>query len=80
MCLAVPGKLLERLDDDPLVPMGRVDFGGVFRDVCLACVPSAEVGDHVLVHVGMALQVIDAKHAAATFEALRELTLLEDES
>jgi len=71
MCLAVPG-MIESIDDgDPLVRNGRVRFGGVVREVCLACVPEATVGDYVLVHAGFALNVIDEEEAQATLELLR---------
>ncbi|MFH1566855.1 MAG: HypC/HybG/HupF family hydrogenase formation chaperone, partial [Gemmatimonadota bacterium] len=52
MCLAVPGKLLEITDADPVTRTGRVSFGGVVKEVNLACVPEARVGDYVTVHVG----------------------------
>ncbi len=59
MCLALPG-LLETIDDpDPLTRRGRVRFGGIARTVHLALVPDAVPGDHVLVHVGVALAVVD---------------------
>jgi hydrogenase expression/formation protein HypC len=52
---------------------GKVRFGGVSRDVCLACVPDVVVGEYVLVHVGFALTRIDAEEAARTYELLLEL-------
>lgn len=60
MCLAVPGELIS-IDEhpDPLWRMGEVSFGGVLRQVSLACVPEARVGDQLLVHVGMALTVLE---------------------
>ena len=70
MCLAVPGKLLEIKGDDPCFRTGRVSFGGVIKQVSLACVPEARVDDYVLVHVGMALSVVDQKEAAETFAYL----------
>jgi hydrogenase expression/formation protein HypC len=60
MCLAVPGELVSIEEhEDPLWRMGEVCFGGVLRPVSLACVPEAQVGDRVLVHVGMALTVLE---------------------
>jgi hydrogenase expression/formation protein HypC len=56
----------------------RVSFGGVIKQVSLACVPEARVNDYVLVHVGMALNVVDEKEAAAVFSYLREMGELED--
>jgi hydrogenase expression/formation protein HypC len=73
MCLAVPGKIESIRGEDPLRRTGRVDFGGVFRDVQLAYVPEAEVGDYVLVHVGFALSVLDEDEARETFESFNEL-------
>ena len=77
MCLGVPGKIV-RIDPDPLgMNMGKVSFGGVVKEVCLAYVPEAEVGDFVVVHVGFAISRIDEKEAARVFEALKELGELE---
>jgi hydrogenase expression/formation protein HypC len=73
MCLAVPGKILDIAGEDPYFRAGRVSFGGVVRQVSLACVPEAQVGDYVLVHVGMALSVIDEHEAAETFVCLAEM-------
>lgn len=78
MCLAVPGKLVDRFTENGLL-MGKVDFGGVARAVCLEHVPDAEVGDYVLVHVGFALSRIDEAEAMRVFELLRELGALEDD-
>jgi hydrogenase expression/formation protein HypC len=72
MCLAIPGELKEIFEQDG-VPMGRVDFGGLARDVCLTCVPEARVGQYVVVHVGFALSVLDADEAARTLALLDEL-------
>lgn len=73
MCLAVPGRVLSIAGDDPLTRMGRVDFGGVVREVNLAFVPEVVVGDHVLVHVGFAITVLDEEAAAATLAELARL-------
>jgi hydrogenase expression/formation protein HypC len=70
MCLAVPGKLLEITGDDPCFRTGRVSFGGVIKKVSLACVPEARIDDYLLVHVGMALGVVDQQEAAETFAYL----------
>jgi len=64
MCLALPGRLESIEDDDPLLRRGRVRFGGVVREIHLALVPEAVPGDDVLVHVGVALSVIDPAEAA----------------
>jgi hydrogenase expression/formation protein HypC len=70
MCLAVPGRLEEWIDRDPLLARGWVAFGGVRRECHLACVPEAEVGDYVLVHAGIALRRVDI---IAAEKLLREL-------
>lgn len=83
MCLAVPGKVLSvsgsKSGDDPILRTGRVDFGGVVREVHLAYVPEAVPGDHVLVHVGVALTVIDEAEAGRVLEALNSLEAPADE-
>ncbi len=72
MCLAIPGEVLSVDGDD--LRMGRVSFGGVVKSVCLAYVPEAGVGDHVLVHAGFAIAAVSADHARAAAEALATLT------
>ncbi len=79
MCLGIPGKLLEIHEQDSL-PMGKVEFGGIAKDICLAYVPEAEVGDYVLVHVGFAISRIDEQEAQEIFsyiEQIGELSELE---
>ncbi len=72
MCLAVPAKLVEvRREDDP--PMGKVQFGGIFKEACLAYTPEVEVGQYVLVHVGFALSQIDPSEAQEIFSYLKEI-------
>jgi hydrogenase expression/formation protein HypC len=81
MCLAIPGKVTSISGDDPLLRSGKVDFGGVLREVSLAYVPEVKVGDYVIVHVGFALSRVDEAEANQVFEYLREmqeLTELED--
>lgn len=79
MCLAVPGRILSIEGDDPLLRAGRVDFAGVVKRVNLACVPVAKVGDHVLVHVGVAIGVVDEDEARRTLEYLKGMGDLADE-
>lgn len=79
MCLGVPGKLVEIRQQDDL-PMGRVEFGGILKDVCLAYTPEAQVGDYILVHVGFALSCIDEAEAQETFRLLREIAAVGDDS
>lgn len=71
MCLAVPGKIIEIREDD--LRTGRVSFGQVVKEVSLAFVPKATVGQYVMIHAGMALEVIDEAAANKVFEALKEL-------
>ena len=73
MCLAVPGRVLSTAGDDALTRTGRIDFGGVVKEVNLIYVPEAEAGDYVLVHVGFAIAVIDEQEAARVFELLRQI-------
>lgn len=73
MCLAVPGKILNIKGDDPLLSSGKVDFGGIVKQVCLAYVPEAKTGDYVLVHAGFAISVIDDEQAGEVFEFLRKM-------
>ena len=72
MCLAIPGQILEVHGDAPLARTARVSFGGVVKEVSLAYVPEAQVGQYVVTHVGLALSVVDEEQAArvlAEFEA-----------
>jgi hydrogenase expression/formation protein HypC len=78
MCLAVPGRIITIDAADPLLRSGRVDFAGVVKEVNLAYVPDAQIGDYVLVHVGFAINTIDEHEAAQVFEYLREMGELAD--
>jgi hydrogenase expression/formation protein HypC len=78
MCLAVPGKILSIEGDDPVIRSGRIDFSGVVKQVNLAYVPDAKIGDYVLVHVGFALQTVDEAEAKQSFEYLRQLGELDE--
>lgn len=73
MCLAIPGQIQSISGDDPVTRSGKVNFGGVLREVNLAYVPSAAVGDYVLVHVGFALSIVDPDEAARVFSYLKEM-------
>ena len=73
MCLAIPGKLIEKSEEDPLMPTGRVEFGGISKEVNLAYTPEANIGDYLLVHVGFAISVVDEEEAGRVFELLGEL-------
>jgi hydrogenase expression/formation protein HypC len=73
MCLAIPGQVLSVEGDDPLTRMARVSFGGVVKEVSLAYVPEATVGDYVIVHVGFALSKVDEQEAQQIFSYLRQM-------
>ncbi|HVX88379.1 MAG TPA: HypC/HybG/HupF family hydrogenase formation chaperone [Gemmatimonadales bacterium] len=78
MCLGIPGRITELRDDRGLA-MGTVDFGGVRREVCLAYVADqVQTGDYVIVHVGFAISRVDEEEARRTYEALREMSQLEE--
>jgi hydrogenase expression/formation protein HypC len=78
MCLAIPGKIIEKQERDGAL-LGRVDFGGVIREVHLDFVPEAEIGDYVVVHVGFALSRLNPEEAERTLQLLQELGALEEE-
>ncbi len=78
MCLAVPGKIIE-ITPTPGSLMGKVDFGGVIREVCLEAVPDAVLGNYVIVHAGFALNILSEEEAKETLAALRELGDIEAE-
>lgn len=75
MCLGVPGKIIEIYENGGLL-MGKIDFGGVTREACLAYVPEAKVGDYTLIHVGFALNLISEQEAAETLALLNEMDAL----
>ena len=79
MCLAVPGKIMEIYESGGM-KMGKIDFGGTFREACLEYVPEAQVGDYVIIHVGFALNLLSEEEANETLDMLREIADLGDES
>ncbi len=72
MCLGVPGKIVEIYNAGEL-KMGKIDFGGVTREACLAYVPEAQIGDYTIIHVGFALNVISEEEAQETLSLLRQI-------
>jgi len=80
MCLSIPGKIVSIDETIPELKMGKVNFAGVRKDVCLQWLDDVKVGDYVLVHVGFALSKVDEKEALSTIEMLREMGDLVDES
>ena len=77
MCLAIPGKVVETYHEHEVL-MGKVDFGGVCKRVCLEHVPDVSLGDYVLVHVGFALEKIDETEARRVFEFLESMNQLDE--
>lgn len=75
MCLGIPGKVTELYEENGL-PMGKVDFGGVTRPVCLAHVPDLKIGEYTIVHVGFALSRVDEHEARRVFEFLDSMNEL----
>ena len=74
MCLAVPAKIMSlNTNTDALLCTGNVDFSGVQKEISLAYVPEANVGDYVIVHAGFALSVLDEEEALASLQAFRDL-------
>lgn len=78
MCLAIPGRV-EEITSDGVVRMGRVNFGGVVKRVCLDYVPEIAVGEYAIVHVGFAISIIDEKTAQETLDTFRAMGVLEEE-
>ena len=78
MCLAVPGQV-EKIFEDKGTRMGKVNFGGVVKDVCLVYLPDIQVGDYTIVHVGFAISQIDEESAQETLRTFEEMGLLEGE-
>lgn len=76
MCLAVPGKVLEIHCDGPLSRIGKVDFGGIIKEINLVYVSEAMPGDYVIVHVGFAISRVDEKEAKKVFQYFKEINEL----
>ena len=78
MCLGIPGKVVEIYEANG-VRMGRVDFGGVSKEVCLAYVPEVEIGDYTIIHVGFAITRLDEQSAQESLKLFQEMGKLEEE-
>jgi len=79
MCLAIPGKLIEITQQlDETFRYGKVSFGGIMRDVNLSMVPEARPNDYVLVHVGVAISIVDEEEALKTFEYIKRIGELDE--
>lgn len=77
MCLGIPGKVVDTYRENDVL-MGKVDFGGVFKRVCLEHVPDVKPGAYVIVHVGFALNSIDEAEARRVFEYLEQMNQLDE--
>lgn len=74
MCLAIPGKILSITNQlDETFRYGKVSFGGIVKEVNLCMVPEANLGDYVLVHVGVAISIVDEAEAQLTFDYLKQI-------
>lgn len=78
MCLAVPGRVIQIYEENDTV-MGRVNFGGVVKEVCLIYLPDLAIGDYALVHAGFAISRVDESAAEATLKMFAELGMLDAE-
>jgi hydrogenase expression/formation protein HypC len=78
MCLAVPGKVTEVYEANGTM-MGKIDFDGITKEICLAYLPDIEPGDYAIVHVGFAISRIDETRARETLQLFREMGILEEE-
>ncbi|HTB98956.1 MAG TPA: HypC/HybG/HupF family hydrogenase formation chaperone [Terracidiphilus sp.] len=78
MCLAIPGKV-EEISVENDLRIGRVNFGGVVKRVCLDYVPEIQVGDYAIVHVGFAISQVDEESARKTLEVFRQMGMLDEE-
>lgn len=78
MCLGVPGKVVEIYEANGTL-MGKVDFGGVSKEVCLAYVPDIQMGEYTIIHVGFAITRLDESSAQETLKLFHEMGRLEEE-
>jgi hydrogenase expression/formation protein HypC len=78
MCLGIPGKVLE-ISEETGIRMGRVDFGGIIKEVCLAYLPEVESGHYVIVHVGFAISQLDEQSAKESLELFEKMGILKEE-
>lgn len=72
MCLGIPGKVTAIFEADGIL-MGKVDFGGVIKEVCLAYVPDIQVGEYTIIHVGFAITRLDEESAQETLALFDEI-------
>ena len=77
MCLAVPGKIVDVWEEHG-TRMATVDFDGIRKEICLAYLPDAELGDYAIVHVGFAISKVDEASARETLQMFRDLGILDE--
>lgn len=77
MCLGVPGKVIDIYQAHG-IRMGKVDFGGIIKEACLAYVPEVELGDYTIIHVGFAITRLDEQAAQESLALFREMGMLEE--
>jgi len=78
MCLGIPGKIIEIYERND-VQMGKIDFGGVIKEICLVYEPEAKIGDYVLVHVGFAISLLEEDEAIETLNLIKEVADFSEE-
>lgn len=78
MCLGIPGRVNEIFGRNGTL-MGKVDFDGIVKEVCLAYVPEIQVGEYTIVHVGFAITRLDEASALETLDLMRNMGVLETE-
>lgn len=78
MCLGIPGKIIEVYEKNDLL-MGKIDFNGIAKEICLAYVPEAKAGDYALVHVGFAISLMDEEEAQETLKLIQQVADLNEE-
>lgn len=78
MCLGVPGKVIEIQSNSVGMTMGKVDFAGIVKEICLAYVPEVKVGEYVIAHAGFAISTLDEKEAMEVFETLKQISDLSE--
>lgn len=78
MCLGVPGKVIAIQSNTVGMTMGKVDFGGIVKEICLAYVPEVKVGEYVIAHAGFAINTLDEKEAREVFETLKQMSALSE--
>lgn len=78
MCLGVPGKIVEIYETDG-IKMGKIDFSGIKKEVCLEYLPDIQIDDYAIVHVGFAITQLDEASALETLAMFEEIGMLEEE-